>query len=348
MLPFALPAMAGLIVTWLCVRLLLVFAPRMGLVDVPNQRSSHTRPTPRGGGLAFVVAVPLIASLASRWMDVPLPEGTRALVAGGLLVAAIGLADDRFRLPASVRFGAYLAAALLLVADGGYLHELQWPGGPGVSLGWIGIPITIVWIVGLTNGFNFMDGIDGIAATQAVVAAATVALLSSVNGEQGLAIFTAALAGAAGGFLVHNWPPARIFMGDVGSAFLGYTFAGLAVLTGGRGGSAIPFTLWLILLAPFLFDTALTLGRRVARGERWYEAHREHLYQRLIGQGWTHLATTSTYLCADLYLAGVVAASLFLGLGGIALAVAVMLPLGIIYWVVKWAERRGQAPTLQR
>jgi Fuc2NAc and GlcNAc transferase len=336
----------ALTLAWTAVAALRVLSPRLGLIDAPNQRSSHQKSTPLSGGLAFVVTAPLVAIAASRWADISLPPGTQTLMVGGLLVAVVGLADDRFRLPAGLRFGAYLAAALLLVADGGYVHELQWPGGPGVSLGWLGVPITILWMVGLTNGYNFMDGIDGIAATQAVVAAATVAVLSLSLDEPGLAIITAALAGATGGFLLHNWPPARIFMGDVGSAFLGYTFAGLAVLMGGHDGASIPFALWLILLAPFVFDTALTLGRRVARGERWYEAHREHLYQRLTDRGWTHLAVTSTYLSADLYLAGVVAASLFLGLGGVALALAVMLPLGIIYWVVKWAERRGQAPTL--
>lgn len=310
---------------------------------MPNQRSSHLRPTPRAGGLAFVVAVPLVALAASLGSGIPLPAGTAALLSGGLIAAAVGLADDRWRLSARFRFGAYLVAATMLVVGGGYLHELQWSSGASLVLGWVGVPVTLLWVVGLTNAYNFMDGIDGIAGVQAVVAAGAAALLALWRGDLGPALFAAALAGGALGFLFHNWPPARIFMGDVGSAFLGYTFAGLAVLTGGEGESPLPFALWAILLAPFLFDTSLTLALRVARGERWYQAHRQHLYQRLVRQGWSHLAVTSVYLCADLFLAGVVAASLVLGLGGLQLVLAVSLPLVAIFGLVKWAEGKSMA-----
>ena len=136
-----------------------------------------------------------------------------------------------------------------------------------LQLGWLGLPVTLLWIVGLTNAYNFMDGIDGIAGVQGVVAAGTGVLLAVWQGNTGLAIYLAALAGGVLGFLLHNWPPARIFMGDVGSAFLGYSFAGVAVLS--DIGGSVPFIAWLILLAPFIFDTSLTLALRIARG-RWY------------------------------------------------------------------------------
>ena len=171
-----------------------------------------------------------------------------------------------------------------------------------------------------------------------MVAAGAAASMALWRGELGLALFAAVLAGGVAGFLLHNWPPARIFMGDVGSAFLGYTFAGLAVLSGNGAGGAVPFAVWLILLGPLLFASAFTLVLRIARGERWYEPHRQHLYQRLVRRGWSHLAVTSVYLCADLFLAGVVVAYFTMGLGFAAVAVLTAVPLLGIVGLVKRVE----------
>lgn len=342
-----LSTLISLTLTWTGVLCLRAHAPRLGLVDVPNQRSSHSQPTPRGGGLAFVLLCPIVASGVLFLTAAPIPDGMAALLVGGLAVAAVGLADDRWRLSARFRIVAYLLAALILVIGGGSLHELQWPGWPSVPLGWAGVPLTLLWIVGLTNAYNFMDGIDGIAATQGVVAAGAAGLLALWHGNLASATYPLILASGVFGFLLHNWPPARVFMGDVGSAFLGYSFAGLAVLDRGGGSTGLPFAVWLILLAPFLFDTSLTLMRRVLKGERWYEAHCEHLYQRLVRQGWSHLAVTSIYLCADLFLAGAVAASLFLDLEGVNLVFATALPLIGMFALVKWAEKRSPTRHIQ-
>lgn len=336
-----LAAFGALVITWVGVRLLRRLAPRLGFIDIPNQRSSHRAPTPRAGGLAFVVVVPLLILATSLWMGVRLLPGEEALLMGSAVVAAVGLTDDRWGLPVRLRFAAYLLAAAVLVVGGGYLHELQWPGGPSIYLGWLGIPVTLFWVVGLTNAYNFMDGIDGIAGVQAVVAATAVGLLALWQGSPALAIYAWLLTGGVLGFLCHNWPPARVFMGDVGSAFLGYTFAGLAVLSDQGAGQPIPLALWVILLAPFIFDTSVTLVLRVARGERWFEAHRQHLYQRLTRRGWSHLRVTSIYLCADLFLAGVALAHFAFGLDGGSLALATSLPLAGILVLVKRVEAKG-------
>jgi len=346
-LPVGLSALTAFLLTWTGVSLLRALAPRWGFIDIPNERSSHQRPTPRAGGLAFVVAVPVVAVAASSCSGIPTFPGEAALLLGGTLVAAVGLVDDRRGLPVRVRLVAYLAAAAILTLGAGWLDELQWPGGPGLVLGWLGLPLTILWIAGLTNIYNFMDGIDGIAAAQAVVAAGAAASLALWVSDGGLALFAAVLSGAAAGFLLHNRPPARIFMGDVGSAFLGYTFAGLAVLSGRAAAAPVPFALWLVLLAPFLFDASLTLAVRVARGERWYEAHRQHLYQRLVRLGWSHLAVTTVYLCADLVLAGIALAYRAIGLDGGSLALATSLPLVGILGLVRWAEGGGATPFIK-
>lgn len=331
-------AVAGAL-SWTGVWLFRQHAERLGFIDVPNERSSHRMPTPRAGGLAFVAVAPLVVMATSRWMGVGFLPGEGALLFGSVVVAAVGLADDRWGLPVRLRFAVYLLAAAVLVVGGGYLHELQWPGGPSIYLGWLGMPVTLFWVVGLTNAYNFMDGIDGIAAAQAVVAGTAAGLLALWNGSTAVGLYALMLAAGVLGFIPHNWPPARIFMGDVGSAFLGYTFAGLAVLSSGEPSNSIPFGLWVVLLAPFLFDTMLTLARRVARGEKWFEAHRQHLYQRLVRAGWSHLSVTSLYLCADLLLAVVVVANSAVKLDGAGFALVASLPLLAIFGLVKWVER---------
>src|SRR5262249_22562188 len=205
-----------------------------------------------------------------------MPPGTGALLLGGLLIALVSLVDDAWHLPARIRFGSHFVAALILLADGRMLRELVLPGEAVWLLGWLSVPITMLWLVGLTNAYNFMDGIDGLAAGQAVIVATTLAWLAYMREANGTALAMTVLAGAVWGFLLHNWPPARIFMGDVGSAYLGFTFAGWAVLSGATHASALPFLAWVVVLAPFLFDTGVTLVSRIIRGQCWYEAHREH------------------------------------------------------------------------
>ncbi len=342
-----LSAIAALLISWAGVRWLRTLAPRLGFIDVPNRRSSHQRPTPRAGGLAFVLVVPLVTLTVSYLSGLPLFPGEVALILGGLVVAAVGLADDRMGLPVRLRFTVYLAASAIPMVGGGYLHELQWSGVGTVALGWAGIPITLLWIVGLTNAYNFMDGIDGIAGVQAVVAASAIGLLALWWGNLAITLYAWVLVGAVLGFLYHNWPPARIFMGDVGSAFLGYSFAGLAVLSNEESNHQLPWLLWVVLLAPFIFDTVLTLARRIIRGERWFEAHRQHLYQRLVHRGWSHLSVTSVYLCADLFLAGTVVIQQLHRLEGVLPTLLALLPLVGILGLVTWTERRPVANELE-
>ena len=333
---------------WLVTFALRRWAPRLGLVDIPNARSSHVQPTPRGGGLSFVIVTLVLTVTAAMQCRIALPFGAPALLLGSLLIAAVSLADDRWHSPALFRFSAHLVGALILMVGGGVVREVSLPGGVVWSVGWLSLPFTLLWVVGLTNAYNFMDGIDGLAAGQAVIAAVTMAWLSQVRGVGGVASAMAVLTGAVLGFLLHNWPPARIFMGDVGSAFLGFTFAGWAVLSGGALSSGFPFVAWVAVLAPFLFDTGVTLISRILRGQRWYEAHREHFYQRLIRQGWSHLAVTSLYLVIAAFLGLVTIA--YYGYGNVAPFIFVgliVLPLIGIIVLVRWVETRSVRRTVR-
>jgi len=292
------------IVSFLGVAGLRVWAERHQVLDVPNERSSHTNPTPRGGGLA-VVATTLVGWLPyALFMCGESWPRIAGYVIGGVLIAAVSWVDDLRSLPSPVRLAAHTVSALLVVAAIGHWQQVSVPPLGIVQLGWLGGPLTLLWIVGLTNAYNFMDGIDGIAGSQAVVAGLGWTVLGWLAGRPAVATLGLLVAAASLGFLSHNWPPARIFMGDVGSAFLGYTFAVLPLLAS-PADSRMAVTS-LLFVWPFVFDPAFTLLRRLRRGENVFVAHRSHLYQRLVIAGASHLTVTLLY--AALASLGVVAA----------------------------------------
>jgi len=167
------------------------------------------------------------------------------------------------------------------------------PGAGPVALGWLAGPLAFLWLVGLTNAYNFMDGIDGIAGGQAVVAGLGWAVIGAMRAEQETVVFALLLAGASLGFLTRNWPPARVFMGDVGSTFLGFSFAALPILVDPVDSHL--FLAGVIFVWPFVFDAGFTMLRRLFRGENILQAHRSHLYQRLVITGWSHRAVTLLY-----------------------------------------------------
>jgi Fuc2NAc and GlcNAc transferase len=294
-LELAVPALlAAALLTGLVRR----FALTHELFDVPNERSSHTVPTPRGGGLA-VVAIVLdgagLLALAGR-----IPAGIFIALLGGALVAWIGWIDDRRGLPAWVRLASHFGAAAWALWWLGGMPTLTIGAGTA-ELGLFGSILACVAIVWAINLTNFMDGIDGLASSEtATVSFTAAALLAPAN--PGLAATAAVTGGAALGFLVWNWQPARIFLGDVGSGFLGFVLATLGVASERSG--AVPVAIWILLYMVFAVDGTVTLVRRAARGERWYTAHRSHAYQRGIQAGWSHRAVTLGVVALNLVLAG--------------------------------------------
>jgi Fuc2NAc and GlcNAc transferase len=260
-----------------------------GLVDVPNARSSHVRSTPRGGGIAIVVT-----SLAGFWALVAMHSlelsSAAALSLGGLLVAGVGLLDDRAPVKPVVRLAVHVCAAVLgLIILGGMPDFVV--GDVRISFGWFGYVLGTVGIVWCVNLFNFMDGIDGLAGSEAVFVLGAGGLLAGLFGGADT-VMAASLVLAAGvlGFLVWNWPPARIFLGDVGSGYLGYCIGLLAVMSAWT--SPTGWYLWSILGALFFADATTTLLQRARRGVRLSEAHRTHAYQRLARRWGTHRAVT--------------------------------------------------------
>ena len=274
------------------------YALRNAVLDHPNERSSHTQPTPRGGGVAIVaVVLATVAALAAA--DLLDGRVALALGAGGAAIALIGWIDDHRALAPAARAAVHVAAAGWAVYWLGGLPELD-VGTRALPLSAAGHLLALLGVVWLVSLFNFMDGIDGIAGGEAITVGGTGAALLLATGNGGLALLSAAIAAAAAGFLVWNWPPARIFMGDAGSGFLGFAFAVLALASDRVGGP--PLLVWLLLLGVFVVDATLTLLRRVGHGERWYAAHRSHAYQRLVQSGRSHRAVTSGVLGVNLVL----------------------------------------------
>ena len=269
------------------------------VLDHPGARSSHKEPTPRGGGIAIAAA--FVGAVAAAWVLGMVPGRIAgALAGGGAAVAALGWLDDHAGLSVRVRLPVQVAAAAAAVWAAGGLPALQW--GPGaVPLGAAGAVLAVLAVIWSLNLFNFMDGIDGMAAAEAISLGGWGGALLLAEGHAGLAALAFGAGAAAAGFLPWNWPRARIFMGDVGSATLGFVFAVLALASENAG--AVPLLAWATLYALFLVDATATLVRRALRGERVYEAHRLHAYQRLVQAGWPHARVTGVALGVNAVLA---------------------------------------------
>lgn len=279
------------IVAALGTRLVLEVAHCTGRLDMPNVRSAHIEPTPRLGGLGIMAAfLP-----AGVWV-VGAHGGQGALVlAATAFISAVGLVDDLHPLSARVRLGAQCLAAALVVGAGWENLGSAWTLLPGVSA-WLIAPLSVLWIVWLTNLYNFMDGIDGLAGGQTVIGGMAIAFAAAGATAALPAALSGLAAAAALGFLILNFPPASIFMGDVGSTAIGFLFAALPFIGGSRG-SPIPVEVISLALALFIMDATFTLFRRMWRRERLAQAHRSHVYQRPLALGVSHRAITLTSYC---------------------------------------------------
>jgi UDP-N-acetylmuramyl pentapeptide phosphotransferase/UDP-N-acetylglucosamine-1-phosphate transferase len=281
------------VVTAVLVDLMIILATRFRMVDLPNRRSAHALPTARGGGVAIVLLVCLAALvIVFRWPKL----GTRVLlgvVFPSLAIAVGGFIDDVRPLRPSLRLVLQIGVAFAMSAVLGPLPGIMLPGGSGIEFGMLAWPITMLWVVGMINAYNFMDGSDGMAALGGVVVGcfmAAIGLESRALAAMLLAAFTAA---AAGGFLVFNWQPARVFMGDVGSGFLGVLFAGIPLLF------VEPRAEWFMPLAlalwPYIYDPLLSVLRRVWNRQNPLQPHREFLFHRLVRSGVSHSQAALLY-----------------------------------------------------
>ena len=295
--------------SWLLLRTLIPQL-KQRLLDQPNDRSAHTTPTPRGGGVAFVLVTLLFSSLLL--LVGPSPALWIPWICAPL--AVVGLLDDRLNLPALLRYGIQILTAIALLLPT-TLPTTFWP--------WLCGPLVVISVTAVINFVNFTDGLDGLVAACMAISLAAMAL----DGASGLW----PLVGALAGFLIWNWAPAKVFMGDVGSTFVGAVFAGMVLQA-----TSWPQALAMLLLAtPLLADACLCVMRRAAAGQRIFQAHRLHLFQRLHQAGWPHQNVAGLYAGATAVLAVL---QLTLGLGGVLVGAAAVIGLGL------WLDQKEAVP----
>jgi Fuc2NAc and GlcNAc transferase len=320
-----LPAVA--VVALVLTGVLRQYALARSIIDIPNARSSHVVPTPRGGGVAIVVSFLLSLILAAS-MDLVAWPLTSALLGAGAGIAVLGFLDDHGHIVARWRLLGHFIAAIWALFWVGGLPPLSFFGFM-FDLGWIGHALAAVYLVWLLNLYNFMDGIDGIASVEAICVCLGAMLLYWLAGNELLAMLPLLLAFAVAGFLYWNLPTARIFMGDAGSGFLGITLGVLSL----QAAWVAPQLLWswLILLGVFIVDATWTLLRRLLRGDKVYEAHRSHAYQFASRHFKKHLPVTLAVGAINLFwllpIALLVGAGRLDGLLGVLIA---YLPLAIL------------------
>jgi len=310
------------VLTWVLRR----YALARQLLDIPNARSSHTKATPRGGGVAIVLSYLGIVAILSLADSVIRPVAWALLGAGGG-IALLGFLDDHGHIAARWRLlGHFAAASWVLVWIGGFpsLDVLGWTLEPG----WLGSVVGVLYLVWLLNLYNFMDGIDGIASIETICVALGGALLCWLHDAYFLTVVSLALACAVAGFLCWNFPPARIFMGDAGSGFLGIVLGVLSLQAGWIASHL--FWAWVILSGVFITDATITLGHRAFRAEKVYEAHRSHAYQHA-ARKFGHMPVVLVVLAINLVWLLPVAISVGLGfLDGMTGMVIAYCPLVII------------------
>ena len=322
---------AVVLASWALTWALRHYALANSVMDIPNARSSHRIPTPRGGGVAIVVT--FLAAVIVLW-GAGLLSLSYVLAVGGAAawIAVVGFMDDHGHIPARWRLLAHFLGAAWAV---------YWLGGVApvdlfgviLDLGWLGMFLAVLYLVWLLNLYNFMDGIDGIASIEAISVTAAGALFHYLIGQSASAGVSLALLAAVLGFLIWNFPPAKIFMGDAGSGFLGMVMGVMSLQAGWIEPEL--FWCWLIMLGVFVVDATLTLLRRLIRGEKVYEAHRSHAYQFASRRFASHRVVTLSVLGINLLwllpMALLVLNGILSGVGGLIIAYAPLIFLAMYF-----------------
>ncbi|WP_378951086.1 glycosyltransferase family 4 protein [Pelosinus sp. sgz500959] len=257
-------------------------ATKIGALDAPDDRKVHTKPIPRMGGLAIYAGF-VLSILASMYIS----REIMGLLVGGTVILIVGIIDDLKPLPAKVKLLGQIVAAVVLVMFDIRIDWLTNPFGDMLYVDYFAIPLTILWVVSLTNTVNLIDGLDGLAAGVSTIAAVTILLVALQQNFWTVAILTAALAGSALGFLQHNFNPAKIFMGDTGSMFLGYMLAAISILGAVKSAATIALIVPIVALGLPILDTAFAIIRRYMSGRPIFKPDKGHLHHRLLEMGLT-------------------------------------------------------------
>ncbi|MGN1049849.1 MAG: glycosyltransferase family 4 protein, partial [Selenomonadaceae bacterium] len=269
--------------------LVMLLAKKTGAIDAPDPRKVHKKPIPRIGGIGIYIAfmVSFLTLVDFNQLPMETADGIIGLLAGGTIVVLVGIIDDYTNLPAKVKLLGQIAAACAVVAFDVRIDFVTDPFGDYLYLEYFAIPVTIFWLVGLTNTVNLIDGLDGLAAGVATLASVTIMLVALQDELALVAVFTSALAGAATGFLFFNFNPARIFMGDTGSMFLGFMLAGISIIGAVKSAATIALIVPVLALGVPILDTSFAIIRRYRGGVPIFKPDKGHLHHRLLDLGFS-------------------------------------------------------------
>jgi len=284
-LSVVLALLAALVVSFLMTPVVKTFAYKVGAIDVPkDNRRMHKVPIPRLGGLAI-----FIGFMISILLFVRITPEMRSILLGAVIIVVLGVVDDIMALPAGIKFVIQIGAALIPAMNGVQILAFSNPNIFSDNLYWVlgnlSIPITVLWIVGLTNAVNLIDGLDGLANGVSAISATTMLVIALLASESQVAVVMAALVGACVGFMPYNLNPAKMFMGDTGATFLGYILATMSIQGLFKYYAVISFVVPFLILGLPIFDTAFAFIRRIAHGQNPMHADRSHIHHRLIDMG---------------------------------------------------------------
>ena len=276
---------AALLISFIATPVVKSIAQMVGAVDVPkDNRRMHNHPIPRMGGLAI-----FLGFLLSTLIFVPMSSSMRGMLLGGVIIVILGIFDDIYALPALPKLLVQIAAALVAVLHGNVIQVLSNPNifseNPYWTLGSLAVPLSVIWIVAITNAVNLIDGLDGLAVGVATISSLTMLVIAMLVSENVVALMMAALAGGCIGFMPYNLNPAKIFMGDTGSTFLGFVLATVSIQGLFKFYTIISFAVPFLMLGLPLFDTCFAILRRLAKGQSPMAPDRSHVHHRLIDMG---------------------------------------------------------------
>lgn len=334
----------GVILTTIGYTITRLMLHNIRVIDHPNERSLHAEAIPKSGGISIAVTylIGMIAIYLFGNEHYIKQQYIAAFVFSSLLIAVISLYDDIKNKSFKFKLLSQLIAVFVVLFSGIVIDELALPGLGYTTLGWISYPLSFLWIVGLTNAYNFMDGIDGLMGGVAVIVSLFFMAISYYHGSEFVYITCYTILAGALGFLFFNFPPAKIFMGDVGSAFLGFTFATLAIIAARYDNSHTSFLVMPLLLFNVIYDTVFTFLRRLSNGEDVTNPHRSHLYQIMVRLGYSHMEVTLIHYCMC-FLQGLGALWMVRIPGDQRLFIFIpflLLQVFYTFWVMKAAKRR--------
>jgi UDP-GlcNAc:undecaprenyl-phosphate GlcNAc-1-phosphate transferase len=298
---YLLYMLGSFLLTLILVPLIKKLAFRVGAVDNPSQRKVHCKPMPRLGGLAIYIGFVVMVLLTQ-----PINHQIIGLVLGSTIIALIGVADDILDISPKAKLAGQIVAACVLVAFNIDVDYITHPFVEGqiLSLEYLSIPVTILWVVGITNAVNLIDGLDGLAAGLATIAAVTLAIVGYSQGQYLMVTLALMLAASTLGFLRYNFYPAQIFMGDSGSMFLGFNLSALAIMGFVKSITIISVFVPILILGIPIFDTLFAIIRRYFNGQPIFKADKEHLHHCLLNKGFTHKQTVLLIYIVNILLAG--------------------------------------------